>query len=55
MSSWIWLNIPLCAIAFIATVGIPMWVVYGRDGGKEGAPDERRPPRRRRRDYELAI
>jgi hypothetical protein len=27
MGTWFWLNIPLCAVIFSATVGIPMWMV----------------------------
>jgi uncharacterized membrane protein len=56
MSSWIWLNTPLCAIVFIATAGISMWVVWG-DGGrrKHGTAGGGHPPRRRRADYELAF
>ncbi|MGE5291504.1 MAG: hypothetical protein ACM3ML_30730 [Micromonosporaceae bacterium] len=55
MSHWMWLNIPLCAIAFIATVGIPMWVLFNDPGHKKSSPGGRRPPGRRRRDYELAV
>jgi hypothetical protein len=27
MSTWFWLNIPLCAVIFSAVVGIPLWMV----------------------------
>lgn len=55
MSYWIWLNIPLCAIAFIAAVSIPLWVLFHGPGHKKGTMGGRRPPRRGRRDYELAV
>lgn len=25
--SWIWLNIPLCVLAVVFTVGLPLWVM----------------------------
>jgi hypothetical protein len=28
MTNWVWLNIPLCAVAFLATVGIPVWLTF---------------------------
>ena len=36
--SWLWLNISLGAVFFLATAGIPMWLVLRH-------PDERRPAR----------
>ena len=38
MSTWFWLNIPLCAVIFSAMVGIPLWMVIKRpDTGREVA------------------
>lgn len=38
MSTWFWLNIPLCAVIFAAIVGIPLWMVFKRpDTGLEVA------------------
>jgi hypothetical protein len=28
MSTWFWLNIPICVAIFSAIVGIPMWLVF---------------------------
>ncbi len=28
MANLVWLNIPLCAVAFLATVGIPLRLVF---------------------------
>jgi hypothetical protein len=30
MASWFWLNVPLMAVFFLATVGIPLWLVLKR-------------------------
>ena len=30
MASWFWLNIPLMAVFFLATAGIPLWLVLKR-------------------------
>jgi hypothetical protein len=27
MASWFWLNVPLMAVFFLATAGIPLWLV----------------------------
>ncbi len=27
MTNWVWLNIPLCVLAIVATVGVPYWLV----------------------------
>ncbi len=36
MSTWFWLNIPICVAIFSAIVGIPMWLVFKRpDTGQE--------------------
>jgi hypothetical protein len=36
MSTWFWMNIPLCVAIFSAIVGIPMWLVFKRpDTGQE--------------------
>ena len=36
MSTWFWLNIPLCVAIFSAVVGIPLWMVIKRpDTGHE--------------------
>jgi len=36
VSTWFWLNIPICAVIFSAIVGIPMWLVFKRpDTGQE--------------------
>ncbi len=38
MSTWFWLNIPICAVIFSAMVGIPLWMVIKRpDTGREVA------------------
>jgi hypothetical protein len=38
MSTWFWLNIPICAVIFSAIVGIPLWMVIKRpDTGREVA------------------
>jgi hypothetical protein len=54
MTNLVWLNIPLGAIAFVATVGIPLRLVLTdpeRNARRAGA-DQR--GRRREHDYELA-
>jgi hypothetical protein len=28
--NWLWLNIPLMAVFFLAMTGIPLWLVYRR-------------------------
>lgn len=36
MSTWFWLNIPICIAIFSAIVGVPMWLVFKRpDTGQE--------------------
>jgi hypothetical protein len=30
MASWFWLNVPLMAAFFLATAGIPLWLVLKR-------------------------
>jgi hypothetical protein len=52
MTGLVWLNVPLCAIAFIATVGIPLRLVLTDPGGRTEA--RRQPGRGREREYELA-
>ncbi len=40
MASWFWLNVPLMAALFLATAGIPLWLVLKRpdwSGGKKQA------------------
>lgn len=38
--SWLWLNIPLMAVFFLAMTGIPLWLVFKRpDTGPDGAQD----------------
>ena len=54
MTSLVWLNIPLCAIAFIATVGIPLRLVLTGTGENAGPGARRRDGRSRERDHELA-
>jgi hypothetical protein len=47
MPIWFWLNIPACMLFFLATAGIPLWLVLTR-------PDaEHVPAARRVRDREL--
>jgi len=37
--NWLWLNIPLMAVFFLAMTGIPLWLVFSRpDTGPAGAP-----------------
>jgi hypothetical protein len=41
--SWFWLNIPLAAVFFLATAGIPMWLVLRHpDTGASRWPDPSR-------------
>ncbi len=54
MTSLVWLNIPLCAIAFIATVGIPLRLVLTGPGRNAGPGARRRGGRSPERGYELA-
>jgi hypothetical protein len=47
--NWIWLNMPLGALIFLATAGIPLWMVIKHpDAGPEPEPARRtaRPPAR---------
>jgi hypothetical protein len=40
MASWFWLNVPLMAVFFLATAGIPVWLVLRRpdwSGGENQA------------------
>jgi hypothetical protein len=30
MSTWFWLNIPICVAIFSAIIGVPMWLVFKR-------------------------
>jgi hypothetical protein len=40
--NWLWLNIPLMAAFFIATTGIPLWLVFKHpDQGRQSAPRPR--------------
>jgi hypothetical protein len=41
MAAWFWLNIPACALFFLAIVGVPTWLVLKW-------PDEQPIPDRRR-------
>jgi hypothetical protein len=52
--SLVWLNIPLCAIAFIATVGIPLRIVLTDPIRKAGPQGRRTGADSREREYELA-
>ena len=40
MASWLWLNVSLMAVFFLATAGIPLWLVLERP---ERAPGEHQP------------
>jgi hypothetical protein len=43
MATWLWLNIPLCAVIFSAVVGIPLWMVIKRpDTGQDVAESKAR-------------
>jgi hypothetical protein len=43
MATWLWLNIPLCAVIFSAVVGIPLWMVIKRpDTGHDVAETKAR-------------
>ena len=43
--SWLWLNIPLMAVFFVAAAGIPLWLVLRRpDFGAESASQSGRVP-----------
>jgi hypothetical protein len=39
MTNWVWLNIPLCVIVFLAVVGIPLRLVL-TDPGQRAAKAE---------------
>jgi hypothetical protein len=42
--NWLWLNIPLMAVFFLAMTGIPLWLVYRHpDTGPAPVPATRRP------------
>jgi hypothetical protein len=61
MASWLWLNIPLMAVFFLATAGIPLWLVLRRPdwSGGEKQPStaeahaHRRKEARPRRELQL--
>jgi hypothetical protein len=36
MASWFWLNVPLMAVFFLATAGIPLWLVLRRPDRTSG-------------------
>jgi len=37
-ATWLWLNIVICAVLFLAFVGVPLWLVTRRpDSGQEAA------------------
>jgi hypothetical protein len=45
MPLWFWLNIPACALFFLATTGIPLWMVLRHpDQGPDRPADAPRPP-----------
>jgi hypothetical protein len=46
MSTWLWVNIPLCAIFFGATAGIPLWMVLKRPDTGDARPAHAAEPRR---------
>jgi len=35
--SWFWISVPLAAVFFLATAGIPMWLVLRRPEAREPA------------------
>jgi hypothetical protein len=43
--NWLWLNIPLMAVFFLAMTGIPLWLVYRHPdtGPAGGRPRAARP------------
>ena len=39
MSSWVWLNFPLCGLFMLAVAGVPLWMVITRpDTGPQRSP-----------------
>jgi hypothetical protein len=36
--NWLWINIPLMAVFFLAMTGIPLWLVFKHPDGREPAP-----------------
>jgi hypothetical protein len=40
--AWVWLNIPLGALIFLAVAGIPMWLVIKRPDAGPASADQRR-------------
>ena len=41
--SWVWLNIPLSALVFLAIAGIPMWLVLKHPDERPGRARMMRP------------
>ena len=37
--NWLWLNIPLMAVFFLAMTGIPLWLVFKHPDERELAPE----------------
>jgi hypothetical protein len=46
MPTWFWLNVPLCALFFVALIGIPLWMVVRRPDQRP-TPDPRPAPAER--------
>jgi len=36
--NWLWINIPLMAVFFLAMTGIPLWLVFKHPDGRQVAP-----------------
>ena len=40
MTNWIWLNLPLCIAAILATIGIPIWLTFKDPDQRPGRTHE---------------
>jgi hypothetical protein len=41
--NWLWINIPLMAVFFLATAGVPLWLVF-RHPDRRPAQESQAPP-----------
>lgn len=48
--SWFWLNVPLMSVFFLATAGIPMWMVLRHPDHRPARMSRSTPPRSIRMD-----
>ena len=54
MPVWFWLNVPACTLFFLATSGIPLWLVLRRPDD-EHIPERRPGPRENAQVPSLAL